>query len=174
MANEYLQAIRQGVEKTLPSGLVVRLRPIDMGMLLSSDLPEPLMRIVQRHLTGETDSATPTQQAMEDEALTLIQENGAIKTMREMREFGSVIAQQCIVSPKIVENPQTDDQIALREIATGDLMALTQIVGMPLRELIPFRFEQTEDVEPVRAGESDVPVTEPDIQPEPVVEFGTG
>lgn len=154
----YMKLLREGVEKELPSGLVVRLRPIDAGMILTEKMSEPLQRIVKAHLLGVRPKELDDDGVL-DESLTSV-----TKIYDSARTFGEFIASKCIVYPRIVEHPATIDEIALREIGTDDLLVLSQVIGVPLKELSSFRFQQTETVESVSDEQGTTPDTESDTQ----------
>lgn len=168
MSNDYVKALQQGVEKELPSGMVVRLRPVDSSILLGQDLPKPLMQIVEKHMGVARSAATAAADAQSEEAaaLEIVRENGAVQTMLDMRAFGAVVARSCFVYPKVVENPSGDNEISADWMSTEDLIAITKIIGMPLVHLIPFRFIEDKSLEPVRPVEVSLSATEPGAEPE--------
>lgn len=170
----YLALIRRGVEKTLPSGLVVRLRPVDAGMMLAdekSTLPDNLMRVVQAQLAGIQSGKD--EKEVRQELIADVEDSSPQRILdfyRDMRLYGMAVAKFAVIYPHIVDapNPDSDDEISLNEFPTDDLIAMGRIVGMPLHELESFRFEQGESVEPVSDSENDVPDAEPGSRPDDV------
>lgn len=153
MANAYVQALINGVEKTLPSGLTVFLRPLDATILLRRELPKPIMQVVLKMIGADVPQTPEEDRA---ETRTIIQQNGTMQTLIDLRIYGELIATECFVSPKIVtELTGNDNEILATWLPTDDCMALTRIVGLPLQRLIDFQFGQDAAVEPVRAVQSD-------------------
>lgn len=180
---EYLRIMRYGVEKELPSGLKVRLRPVDQGMLLNNkkNLPDNLMYIVNKQIKGVKDGRD--QKEIQDEVLNAIddiEKKGleadpekveiTAQWYADTRLFGQAAAYYMVIWPKIVDEPQDDDEIHIEWFSTPDLLALAQLVGVPLQALESFRFGQDNSMAPVQPGEGDVSNAESGIPDEPVSE----
>lgn len=174
MSENYVTMLRKGVPLALPSGLEVRVKPIDTGMLLSLELPPTLMAILEESLTGINPNENLEQQLGENVEKQVSEALGNFRRglhyFEVGRAYGGIIAQHCFVMPRVVQgrDPVDESEILIDEISTEDLMALAQIVNVPLMELADFRFGQGEDVESVAASEADVPVTESGDEPEGV------
>lgn len=167
-----------GVEKELPSGLVVRLRPVDSGQLLTDkSIPESLMRMVRQQLIGIQNfkDEDEVKQETADEIKRLENEirddaNKRVQLYADMRSFGEAVALNSFIHPKIVEHATKPGEIQLNWIPTNDLIALGQWPGVPFKELESFRFKTFDDVESVQSSEGDLQDTEQDFRDEPVSE----
>lgn len=161
MVNESMMLLRKGVPMTLPSGLEVRVRPIDTGLLLSLELPPVLMQVLEESLLGISEGKT-TEESVSDQVSQAVTDfRRGVNIYKSGRIYGGIIAGHCFVDPKVVEkDPKDEHEITIAEMQTEDLLALAQIVNVPLAELSTFRFGQGENVESVAAGESGVPDTE--------------
>lgn len=180
---EYLRIMRYGVEKELPSGLKVRLRPVDQGMLLNNkkNLPDNLMYIVNKQIKGVKDGRD--QKEVQDEVLGAINDvekkgleadpenvERISQWYADTRLFGQAVAYYMVIWPKIVDEPQNDDEINIEWFGTPDLIALGTLVGVPLQNLESFRFGENNSMAPVQPGEGDVSNAESGVSDESVSE----
>lgn len=150
-----------GVLIELPSSTpdephIAALRSVDMGMVLElGRLPDSLTSLVAKAIvTGEQNLNLRDQ------------ENSA----ELLLELANAICRVSFVNPRIVENPQADDEISLLDVSLEDRMFVLRLFQKPARILESFRVQPQSDVEPVRSGESDESESEPDHEPESVGE----
>lgn len=178
--NNFFKLLQQGVEKELPSGLIVRVRPIDSGQLLTDKrIPDSLMRVVQKQLVGiqENKDQEEVAQQIESELKAEMKDNvqTTIDLYEDIRLFGEAVAIHSVVYPKIVVELKEgqvleDNEMLLSWFPTDDLIAFGQLVGVPLKDLQSFRFRKNTDVESVQSSKSDLPNTGQSLWDEPVSE----
>lgn len=140
-----IDILRHGIEKELPSGLVVRIRPIDTGVLLTSNMiPENLMAIVRKQIIGieKGQDEIEVAQKISDDVKAEVG-NDAQKTLdfyNSARAYGEAVARVCIVYPKVVDDPKNDDEMAASWLSTDDCFAFGALPGVPLKEMENFSF----------------------------------
>lgn len=137
----------EGVWITLPSGLEARVGGVDPELLLRlGRIPDGLTPLVAAMLDGreDTDEFRPKTQA----------------ELLERFEFISAVAISALKEPRVVEDPQTDDEIALEHLELGDRIFLLNTLGAPLRQLERFRDEQARALEAVADEPADAPAAE--------------
>ena len=173
--NNYLTILQKGVEKTLPSGLVVRLRPVDTGLILSQKFPENLMKIVNDAFIGIKEGKDEEELKQEqEENMKKIPVQEQTLWISDARKYGEIVARVALVHPRVVDNPTKEDEISADWLSTDDLMAIGGIVGVPLAELESFPLGQTQNVESVQSGEDDLPDAEPSAEADDVVAEDAG
>ena len=174
----FIQLMHEGIEKELPSGLVVRLRPVDAGQMLNSNrIPENLMKVVQDSIRGvkegkdEAETKAAIQEGLEESAKENLKDfNDTVNFYQSIRKYGEAVALHSFIHPKIVDDPQNENEIRLDWLPTDDCIALASWVGVPLSKLESFRFQTLADVEPVQSGETNLPDTEQGVRDESVSE----
>lgn len=133
---------RQGYLLQLPSGRAVQVRPISaMGLLSSNLLPDELFRVVEEWISGETKSVLS-----EDDTINKL--GGKAQAVKRSRQFYEAYAYVALLSPRMVENPQADDEIGPLDMDDTDLQFLQQFLGRSGKELASFSaFQQSAGVE---------------------------
>lgn len=119
----------------LPSGNWVRLRPISITMLVSiKTIPNELMTVVQEWIEGERSVEITPEQVLEKVGGTV----GSLRAGRAMYEAYAIAA---FVQPRIVPEPQGDDEISVLDIDDDDLRFVYDFMGRPASELASFSEE---------------------------------
>lgn len=134
---------RQGVVKELPSGRRVRLRPVDVSLLLlEGDIPDLLTPVVLTMFYGVGD--------VKDNPVASV-----LGTTRDEWPVINLICRVAFVEPRIVDEPQADDEIAIEDIDFLDRRATYVMVTQGLDALRRFRFQPVADLEISADGEAD-------------------
>lgn len=117
----------------LPSGKVARLSRVNVETLIVilGDLPNELTQIIADMILGK-------------EEISL--EIDSLKDLTGFIDLTSAICQASFLEPKIVENPQKDDEIAAGYIDLDDKTFVFEREWSRLLKLEPFREEQKSDV----------------------------
>lgn len=71
----------------------------------------------------------------------------------EMLESLRVVCTASMVSPKIVDNPQADDEISIDDLDLGDRSYIFRLAFVPAEALSTFRYKPPSDVAVVANGE---------------------
>lgn len=134
-----LQA-RPTVPLTLPSGAVVEVARVPLDAYVATGrLPNNLVR---QFLAANPDEVE-TEEVARD--LTKNDPKAALETLQAVRE----IVMACVVRPRIVmDEPQSDEEIALREIPREDFYAIYQFA---INGAAPLPVETTEGAVSVEA-----------------------
>ncbi len=143
-------ALQKGVKFTLPdSGLDVWLRPVDFTIYaLYSGLTDELLAIVLKAIQESDGQITL-------EAPTVSDVGGNLLQSRRLMEG---YAKCAFVTPRVVDDPQTENDISPKWMSWGDLSYIYQMFNLSLPQLIRFSERQTEGLRPV-PDESVVPDT---------------
>lgn len=122
----------EGVEITLPSGHVARIRPVSMRAFLNlPTIPDTLTPIVRKAVFGDSaDKLNP-----EDN--------------EKLHDVLDHLCRYAFVSPRIVDDPQADDEIGIEDLDTTDKWAVYAMLDKAAHEMRSFRFEQARAVESV-------------------------
>lgn len=124
----------QGVEVTLPSGNVVRLRPVSIQAFLKlPNIPDTLTPVIH-------DMIAP-------------KEATKVQTVEDVINFHRVLDALCayaFVSPRIVEAPESDDEISMGDVDTADKLAVLGLLDKTARQLESFRPQQADALESVQ------------------------
>lgn len=159
---EWRQPREQGVLVKLPSGNFARIRSVGLDMLLKlGKIPDALTPLVARKMGLPGDEPIPL---TDPKGLALV------------LELAEAVCCSAFISPRIVEDPTDDDEIAIDDLALEDKLFVLGVIERPARELESFRFEPPIDVEPVPSESVDDDATErvaPDL-PMDVGEVPTG
>lgn len=141
---QWRKAREVGETIRLPSGNIATLRPVPLDQLmLSGKIPDLLTPIAARSLWAETDTSNIADQ---------------VETAKGFAELINLIVPLAVLRPRIVDNPQSDDEISLEDIDFSDKIAIFQLATGGSQTLSLFRKGQEADVEPVSDGE--------DVRPE--------
>lgn len=125
----------------LPSGFIARLRPVSIDtMLLSGELPDVLSTLAAQTLFSDVN--------FDD-----IADEG--NTSKGYVDLINKVVPAAFTDPRVVDNPQGDNEIALSDIEWGDKVIVFQLALLPTDALSTFREEQERDVETVSDGDID-------------------
>lgn len=151
-AVEWRRPREEGFLKQLPSGKIARLRPISPDLLLyRGEVPDLLTGLVTKMVMGGADAQDLD--AVVNPALSIAEAGDSVR-------FFNLVCQLAFVSPRIVENPQGDDEIAIEDVDLVDRGFVWRVCTLATDELRFFRVEPPVDVAPVPDGENVEPATE--------------
>lgn len=103
--------------------------------------------------------------------LDAIEQTGGVFDIRKLPErktledeknwidFINAVTETCFVNPKIVDNPQADDEISVDDVEYGDKVYLAAFLGRPIQSLATFLKEQADRVAAVSAKSTDTSTT---------------
>jgi len=169
---QFIDLMQNGLEKELPSGLKVRLRPVDSGQILSSKrIPENLLVTVHRMMEDVKGGVDET-----EAALNAVRENTDGEFSKQanlyvdMRAYGEAVALHCFIEPRIVEDPKNENEIRLDWLPTEDCIELGNWVGVAFKQLESFRFKTKAELESLQSGKTNLPDAESGLRNESVSE----
>ena len=126
------KAREEGIEVPLASGNVVALRPIEVVFFLKvGHIPDALAETVTKLIQGDTvkfEIPAAEREAQSKEWLTFLDE----------------LVRFAFVNPKVVENPQADDEIALADVSYFDKLTVYRFFCQPASFLRRFHDMQTQ------------------------------
>lgn len=131
-ASEWRERRKKGIELQLPQyGDVVAIRPMDVQFFVQSGrIPDYLSATVQKLIKGEAARvATPDEEQQKTE---------------EWMTWLNDLMKWAFISPKVVDNPQGEDEIAVDEIEYADKLFIYRQFGQPAELLRSFRKRQVE------------------------------
>lgn len=139
------KAREEGYLITLPSGNVARLRPVALDVLITSgQLPDVLTLMAASHLWSDQEY-----------------EPGDIAKQSEMaKDYADLInavIPAAMLSPRVVDEPDADDEITLDDIEFADKIAVFNLSTAGATALRGFRDKQARDVEIVPNGQTKQP-----------------
>lgn len=149
-----IRAMREyGVWQTLLSGFPVRIRTVTPDALLQSgtvpDILTPLVtRMMFEHVETKELDAFLAKREEAKEALEVVKSINAV-------------CKAALVYPRIVENPQADDEICAEDLNLADRGWIFKLAFMPAEVLKQFRLQPDRNVEVVPDGEIDEQQAEP-------------
>lgn len=129
------EAREQGIEFKFPdSGEIAALRPIDVGLfVLTADIPDVLVKDVLNIINNKpTQLQLPPQEEIE-------QSKSWLKFLDDLTIFA-------FVNPKVVSDPQTDNEISVEDVCYADKLQLFLLFSQPVRILRRFREYQNKPV----------------------------
>ena len=149
---EWRQAREEGYIQHLPSGKVVRLRPVSPDQLIVlGNVPDRLTPLVLRMVYEGSDAELM-------DAFT--EPNTTAAEARESIELFNVVCRLAFVAPRIIENPQADDEISIDDVSLADRGFVFRLATGPAELLRTFRWQATEAVDDLSDGEGDAQPTE--------------
>lgn len=129
------EKVREGVVLQLPSGFVARVRGIQPDTLVRlGRIPDALTPVIASIMDGSAENT------------------GDLSSMDDLRNYAELVNAICIsamVDPRVVDDPQADDEIDIDTLEWADKVFLASIVGATTKQLELFRREQTGDVDAV-------------------------
>lgn len=130
---EWRRAREEGVLFHFPSGMIARVRPVNLDTFIRyGSIPDVLSGIVSQLVSGGVDPSKMTG----DEYLKLM-------------ELQNVFCQTCFIEPRVVMQPAGDDEIGVEDISDEDKGILFAFLGRPASELSSFRPVQAVPVDAV-------------------------
>lgn len=140
------------VVKLEPSGHYVRMRPAALDVLIASGkIPDLLTPAAADALWG-------------DRLLNSAEVKGLLAEAKAAKDFTSLVnlvVRASVMEPRIVDNPQADDEISLEDIEFPDKLLIYQLAIQPVTVLNSFRDRQIADVEALPDGEDAQPSPQP-------------
>lgn len=153
-AAEFRRVREQGEKITLkPTGRIVRMRTVKPAYLLRlGKIPDPLAELVIRILHGQITDAQ--YRAFFD--LSERKEHAL-----ELTESLRVVCTAALVSPRVVDEPQADDEIYIDDLEDAEQRYIFDLALLEATALSRFRLQQESHVEPVPQSEAKSEQTEP-------------
>ena len=128
----------QGIPMVMPSGNVAAIRPLGVSVLLKTGkIPDFLIGVISDAVMGVAVEKRRKFDINDTEKLSAL------------FEFQDAIAEDMFASPRIVSQPQADDEISIDDVALEDKAWLLQFIGAPIAALERFRLQQKVDVDAV-------------------------
>lgn len=145
-AKQLRAAREEGTVMPFPSGNAYRVRPpTTAGLLKRGDLPNVLLSFVV-DVFHNGPSSTKVQAFLSPAEK---REN----TLDLLNSF-RVVCEEMWMEPKIVANPQGDNEVAIDDIPAEDQLFAFQLTFLGVEGLRPFRGQPSIDVESVSGDES--------------------
>jgi hypothetical protein len=153
-ASEFRRGREAGEIITLaPTGRVVRMRTVKPAHLLRlGTIPDVLTELVIKVLYGKITDAEYR------EFFTLQERKEAVIDLAESLR---VVCTAALLEPRIVENPQADDEISIDDLEDSEQRIIFDLAMLEASSLSRFRQRQEELMEPVDDGESHELAAEP-------------
>ena len=143
---EWRERIEAGEVVQLAPGFVVRVRRPSLLMLMKTGrIPDSLSALVQGLIAQGTGD-----RKWDYEGTT------------EMIALGEFLCRLAIVDPKIVENPQANNEIGMEHVPVAAKLNVISHIQENASQLIPFRQKPAGDVEAVSGDDGVQPEAEPD------------
>lgn len=148
-----MRAAREnGVVLPFPSGNNYRVRPPTTAALLRrGDLPNVLISFLV-----DVFYHSVTLQKVEDYITANQQREGALDLMRSFK----VVCQEMFMEPKIVDEPQGENEAAIDDVPTEDQLFAFRAAFVGVDALRPFRDQSQPDVASMAGDENISPATE--------------
>lgn len=146
----------EGVEKVLPDGgLTVRIRAVEMSWFLMranlEDFLTPLVtNLIDRvELRASQEDMKKREDALSPQELIAYEQEG----LRLRAEY----AKYAMISPRIVDDPQGEDEIALDDLSYINAIVIWNWATQPLEALASFRRGPAQDLDAVGAESGSAP-----------------
>lgn len=149
---------RHRVTLPLPySGDVVTVRAIGPDAILRlGRLPDALTPVIAELMEGKEDQ------------LKAVLKPQTLEDAQRQLELIDVVCRCAMVEPRIVDDPQKDDEIGIDDLDWRDKQFLLSVLMASTSDLERFRDQQKRDVESVLTEPDNVPEAERNTEPEPV------
>lgn len=149
-AAEFRSAREEGALVELRPGRVVRMRNVTPSRLLRlGSIPDPLSALVVRVLYADSPQAS---NAAINDFFGLAEK---VDTAREYVESLRVICTAALLEPRIVDNPQADDEIAIDDLSDYEQGLIANLAFLEVDALRAFRSQPAADVETLDAQPSE-------------------
>lgn len=156
---EAREDVQQGVPLILPSGWTVRVKAISLEACVKLGyIPDGLTSYVVDAFNGKIPSA----EAVEE-----------IKNLAEAKqelEYWEHLCRHCLVEPRIVDNPQADDEISIDDLELVDKQHIAAVVLRPANMLRSFCEQQNAFMEHLHTQQAVRTEAQPDSTPASVGE----
>jgi hypothetical protein len=137
---------REGFPITLPSGKVARLGSVALDVLITSGrIPDVLTPIAAKTLWSEMDADTI---------------GDAVELASGTAELFDLVCKAAFLEPRVVDDPQADDEIGVEDIEFHDKAFVFQVAIQGVSALRKFCERQARGLEPVQPGQDDESATE--------------
>lgn len=126
---------------TLPSGNVATIRPLLLDRLIAQEqIPDVLTPWAARALWAVSDVQSIAEQ---------------VETARGFADLVGWVVKAAMVDPKVVDDPQADDEISLDDIHFRDKFKVFDLATEPAAWLKSFRDQQTQRLEALQHRNQD-------------------
>lgn len=121
---EWRKKRQEGWLEILPSGNVVRLRSISLlDFMGRGEIPDPLSAAVAEMLSGKSKDVAD------------------FENFKQFAGLAAFVCKKAFVEPKIVGDPQADDEISILDVDFADQRHVFNLVQKEIVMLAPFRRE---------------------------------
>jgi len=153
-ASEFRKGREVGEVVTLPStNRKVRMRTVKMDRLLElGDIPDVLSNLVVESLYGEMTNEKYRQ------FFTLVERK---EHALEMTRALKIVCTAALIEPKIVDDPQADDDISIDDLEYTERRVIFDLALLEASGLSRFRQRQEEDLESMDNVEDNIFQAEP-------------
>jgi len=142
---EWRREREEGLLERLPSGKVARLRKLSLLSLMErGKIPDPLSGLISEMIGGGKKLAVN------------------LDVFQDFAEILKLVCMAAFVEPRIVEDPQADDEIGIEDVGFNDRLHVFNWCQEEIRFLTPFRPQSEGNVEVVESGDDVPPETQPD------------
>lgn len=139
----------EGVVLPFPSGNAYRIAPVSLDVLLKSGrIPDLLTPFAVSVIMEGIDSKL-------DELEKRMQPDAILDEATEWLAFVDLICEASFLEPRIVDDPQADDEIAIVDLPFVDRGHAMLLALQPIEVLRRFRDEEAASLESVPDGEDD-------------------
>jgi hypothetical protein len=142
----------EGFVLALPSGNSARIRPVALDVLLrNGEIPDLLTPFVAQMVYSGVDT---------DELDKLLSPEKLTEQSTEMLGLIDAVVTAAFVDPRIVAEPQADDEISIVDVELADRGTVFSLAVLPANDLRRFLERQEASVEPVPDSDGDGAETE--------------
>lgn len=154
-----LRSVREeGVLQRMPSGRVIRMRNVTPDRLLRlGQIPDVLAAVALKGLYG---------QLRQDDLQEFIASKENVEDAIKMAESLRVVCTAALIYPRIVDEPQAEDEIHIDDLPVYDRNWIFMLAFQEADALRSFRFEPIADVDDVPEHGEDEQPAEPDDRAE--------
>lgn len=142
-ASEFRKEMTDGVEFDLPSGKTVRVRGIGIDVFIKVGYVPDFITPVIAKVVSEGGASWP--------------EIDDFQKAKDWFRFLDSVCMAVLVSPRMVDDPTTDDEIAPHDMHYDDKMAILTCLGRPAHTIAGFRKEPKGHVQPVAIKPGNTP-----------------
>jgi hypothetical protein len=136
---QWRRETRDGFVVQLPSGNVVKMRPVALDVMITNgDIPDLLTPVAAKTLWKEMDANDI---------------GDAVELATGVAELFGIVCKASFVDPCIVDNPQVDNEISLDDIDFYDKAFVFQMATRGVSELKKFCERQARGMESVQPDE---------------------
>lgn len=157
---EWRRPREQGFLKTMPSGNKAFLRPVTPAALMAvmGEIPDHLSPIVADMIFGGITHAKVLQLV---DTMGVDAAQDSLERAGKSVAFANTLCKIAFVNPKVVDNPQAEDEIAPGDIDLADRFFVLTLSMQDVEVLRNFRWESFADVEALPDSEDPEPAPQP-------------